>query len=760
MIGKDTASLTVKAGIVNKSGATAGNIEIKNCKEINATGVNSAGIGSVSNTSMSEAVGNITIKNCTEVTATGSGSPPASGIGSGYGGKAGDIEITGCGTIKATGNYGAGIGGGYNGSVGNITIKNCQTITATGTSGAGIGGGGLGDTGNITITDSQITAQGYLSIPSTYSGAGIGGGSIANGSKKLSTGIITISGGSITAAGSVGSAGIGGGNNWSSGKITIENGAEVTATGNSGGAGIGGGNFGDNDNITISGCNTVNAAGGNGGAGIGGGYNGKSTYILIENCIKVIVKGSSYSGASGGGAGIGGGYNRDSEQIIIKNTEVEVSDTGEGGAGIGGGSSGSGGTINIEDTTGSKTITATSYYSKLAPGAAIGGGSGNGFTEITISGYKVNASVKCKGTSTTGGAAIGIGRNASTGGQISINECDLTAVSPYGYGIGGTNNGSVNISGGKTVAIGCGSGIYNAIKGSSLNFSDNAVICAGISDGSSTSALSTKPTIDNKYIHITFADDTKNVTVTDIEDGLETADNFWECTGFSQTSWGKSRIKIEPMENAKLEVTAVPEKIDLNGTEPYSSELKVIFTANYGETSCDKPLEVDLLKNANTQSKTSIELNGSDYASGTKIDGSTLTVDKNEPAKEVEVIGYFGDSNYYSNIATIALIRPHTVTFSITNDTTSVDDQTVEDGQPAKDPSITDPDRTLDGWYIYDSCTGDKWDFSDPVTKNMTLYAKWICTVTFDSNCEDVDDPDPQTVDYNSPVSDPFSTPL
>ena len=76
------------------------------------------------------------------------------------------------------------------------------------------------------------------------------------------------------------------------------------------------------------------------------------------------------------------------------------------------------------------------------------------------------------------------------------------------------------------------------------------------------------------------------------------------------------------------------------------------------------------------------------------------------------------------------------------NGGTSVDDQEVVEGDTATRPK--DPTRhcyEFAGWYI-DSSLTKKYDFSTPVTSDMTLYAKWVddgsCketyTVRFDSN--------------------------
>ncbi|MCQ2400255.1 MAG: hypothetical protein MJ072_07090, partial [Clostridia bacterium] len=98
------------------------------------------------------------------------GGDDSAGIGSGYKGSGGTVNIYG-GTVTATGYfYSAGIGSGYKGSGGTVNIYG-GTVTATGgNGGAGIGGGYQGDGGNVYIYGGTVNATG-----GEYS-SGIGGG--------------------------------------------------------------------------------------------------------------------------------------------------------------------------------------------------------------------------------------------------------------------------------------------------------------------------------------------------------------------------------------------------------------------------------------------------------------------------------------------------------------------------------------------------------------------------------------------------------
>ncbi|MBP3204007.1 MAG: InlB B-repeat-containing protein, partial [Lachnospiraceae bacterium] len=80
----------------------------------------------------------------------------------------------------------------------------------------------------------------------------------------------------------------------------------------------------------------------------------------------------------------------------------------------------------------------------------------------------------------------------------------------------------------------------------------------------------------------------------------------------------------------------------------------------------------------------------------------------------------------------------HTVSFANTGSAVSIPAQTVEYGNPAVKPA-TDPTMSgyeFAGWYMGNSLDSGKYDFSTPVTKDITLWALWnkVVTVSFDAN--------------------------
>ena len=87
--------------------------------------------------------------------------------------------------------------------------------------------------------------------------------------------------------------------------------------------------------------------------------------------------------------------------------------------------------------------------------------------------------------------------------------------------------------------------------------------------------------------------------------------------------------------------------------------------------------------------------------------------------------GSTGDREYTAN-----WVETRTVTFDVNGHGTAPDPQTVDIGTKAVRP--TDPSQTgwrFDGWYTDKDCTA-AYDFDSVVTDNITLYAKWVKTVT------------------------------
>lgn len=101
-------------------------------------------------------------------------------------------------------------------------------------------------------------------------------------------------------------------------------------------------------------------------------------------------------------------------------------------------------------------------------------------------------------------------------------------------------------------------------------------------------------------------------------------------------------------------------------------------------------------------------------------------------------------------------INQYTVQF--VSDHGSFADQTIEHGKPIDTDKLTIPEvegYTFDGWYTDDTYS-TKFDFTQPITSNTTVYAKWTANdyeVRFIT--EHGDPPTSQNVKYNGTATDP-----
>ena len=132
---------------------------------------------------------------------------------------------------------------------------------------------------------------------------------------------------------------------------------------------------------------------------------------------------------------------------------------------------------------------------------------------------------------------------------------------------------------------------------------------------------------------------------------------------------------------------------------------------------------------------------GTDVASQYRIEGSVANAPANPTKPDSKFIGwYYGEnkwdfaSNVINSDITLTARWEDIPTFTVvfdSNGASSVPTQHVAMGEVAKEPPK--PDRTqfgeLIGWFNGDT----KWDFSTPITADVTLVAKWknIYRVTF-----------------------------
>ena len=97
-------------------------------------------------------------------------------------------------------------------------------------------------------------------------------------------------------------------------------------------------------------------------------------------------------------------------------------------------------------------------------------------------------------------------------------------------------------------------------------------------------------------------------------------------------------------------------------------------------------------------------------------------------------------------------------TVQFVSDHGSFEDQTIEHGKPIDTDKLTLPEvegYTFDGWYA-DAAYSKKFDFTQPIKSNTTVYAKWTANDYYVSFfTEHGDPPTSQNVKYNGTATDP-----
>ena len=149
-------------------------------------------------------------------------------------------------------------------------------------------------------------------------------------------------------------------------------------------------------------------------------------------------------------------------------------------------------------------------------------------------------------------------------------------------------------------------------------------------------------------------------------------------------------------------------------------ELYPTYTITYeldGGTLSNAPTQYN--KNSGTITIPRPTRDGYRFTGWTGTDLTEKTLDVVIPA------GSTGDREYTAN-----WVGTRTVTFDVNGHGTAPAPQTVDIGTKAVKPA--DPVQTgwrFDGWYTDEDCTA-AYDFDSVVTDNITLYAKWVKTVT------------------------------
>lgn len=197
-------------------------------------------------------------------------------------------------------------------------------------------------------------------------------------------------------------------------------------------------------------------------------------------------------------------------------------------------------------------------------------------------------------------------------------------------------------------------------------------------------------------------------------------------TTFGEKAY-KARLQLTTEKGYSLAPDAVVNLDGKTGTstgdgyyEFQLDELYPTYTITYeldGGTLSNAPTQYN--KNSGTITIPRPTRAGYRFTGWTGTDLTEKTLDVVIPA------GSTGDREYTAN-----WVETRTVTFDVNGHGTAPAPQTVDIGTKAVKP--TDPVQTgwrFDGWYTDKDCTA-AYDFDSVVTDNITLYAKWVKTVT------------------------------
>ena len=197
-------------------------------------------------------------------------------------------------------------------------------------------------------------------------------------------------------------------------------------------------------------------------------------------------------------------------------------------------------------------------------------------------------------------------------------------------------------------------------------------------------------------------------------------------TTFGEKAY-KVRLQLTTAEGYSLASDVAVTLDDKTGTsaddgyyEFQLDELYPTYTITYelgGGTLSNAPTQYN--KNSGTVTLPRPTRDGYRFTRWTGTDLAEKTLDVVIPAAST------GDREYTAN-----WVETRTVTFDVNGHGTAPDPQTVDIGTKAVRP--TDPAQTgwrFDGWYTDKDCTA-AYDFVSVVTDNITLYAKWVKTVT------------------------------
>jgi uncharacterized repeat protein (TIGR02543 family) len=407
------------------------------------------------------------------------------------------------------------------------------------------------------------------------------------------------------------------------------------------------------------------------GAAIGGGRMGNDGGGTV-----LITDGSVVTATSAYAAGIGGSYYSGSSGTITIDGASTVVATGGaagtnvGGAGIGGGPNGFADAITISEGS---NVTATGG----SGGAGVGGGN---FAEaITISGSTVRA------TGMGGAAGIGGGYSGLGSNPLRINGGSVTAIGGEGAagigagaGAGGYNSGSLTIDPGSEVTASSASGIA---FGTGIGSGAGSTFGSLTNNGRFTIPAGNGITIP--------AGSVVSNGGTVVVDGTITNNGTIVNTG-----------TIQNPSNVTVHNTAI--NLDGNGGTPPTDAVGPVFATSFHDGQVPFPAAA--------------------MRTGYTFAGWFTSVAGGTQVNETTYLGAGGPKTFTLYARWSANL--YTVSFN-SQGGSNVAPESVNYGDPATPPAP--PVRagyTFLGWYA-DASGGDQWEFTTPITADLTLYAQW-----------------------------------
>ena len=181
--------------------------------------------------------------------------------------------------------------------------------------------------------------------------------------------------------------------------------------------------------------------------------------------------------------------------------------------------------------------------------------------------------------------------------------------------------------------------------------------------------------------------------------------------------------------HAETKLTGSYDKIPDSANTPYS---KVTFVFSKGETPITYTVTFDPNSGSGTMTPNPVTVKEGEKLTLPECTFTPPSADKEfdkwdagKPGEQVDVISDCVIRAIWKEKA----VTTYTVTFDANGHGTAPAAQTVEDGKMAAKPADpTETGWTFGGWFKEAACT-NAFDFSTPITVDVTLYAKWLPNV-------------------------------